>query len=149
MSPCMFWKLTANCHYLSRMSAFDLWVRMTFSLQSLFHLPVFRRLVLNFTCPKEMLQGQATVSPAFSKELILNRNICEGLQTDYDPSQFDTDTHSDPHTYNVCNTTNCRHCTRLDTVGRITSKTTGKTYNTKKNVSCKGPFTLLRPGRGA
>ena len=38
---------------------------------------------------------------------------------------------------NICKTKNCRYCAILDTSGGIISKTTGKEYNCKKNVSCK------------
>ena len=37
----------------------------------------------------------------------------------------------------ICSTNNCRYCPRLDRTGRITSHTTGRSYNTRKYVSCK------------
>ena len=37
---------------------------------------------------------------------------------------------------NKC-TNNCRHCPRLNTMGRITSTTTHRSYSSKTNVSCK------------
>ena len=40
-------------------------------------------------------------------------------------------------TYNICNTLNCRYCTRLDTTGRIRSPVSGREYSSKSNVSCQ------------
>lgn len=61
-------------------------------------------------------------------------------RTDYHPSNSSS---QDPHdalsrrTYNICTTKECRYCSRLDLSGTITSNTTGRSYSTKTNVSCK------------
>lgn len=61
-------------------------------------------------------------------------------RTDFHP-QDTTHQSNDPHphtrTYNICSTKDCRYCARLDTGGTIISKTTGRSYKTKMNVSCK------------
>lgn len=72
------------------------------------------------------------------------KDLLVTARTDYHPTtpaldaaQHITPPQSGGRTYNICSTKNCRYCTRLDTTGRITSKTTGRSYSTKTNVSCK------------
>ena len=38
---------------------------------------------------------------------------------------------------NPCSTKNCRYCPRLNKTGRITCSTSGRSYITKHNVTCK------------
>jgi len=40
-------------------------------------------------------------------------------------------------TTNVCTTRKCRYCPKLDTTGRITCPTTGRSYTSMINISCK------------
>lgn len=68
------------------------------------------------------------------------RDLLVKARTDYHPPLTDPVTSSNPsttRTYNLCRTRDCRYCQRLDTTGRIISKVTSRTYNTKINVSCK------------
>lgn len=44
---------------------------------------------------------------------------------------------TDTRTFNICTTKSCRYWARLDTSGTIVSTTTGRSYRTKINVSCK------------
>lgn len=58
-------------------------------------------------------------------------------RTDFHPQQPTAHNQPGGRTYNICSTNNCRYCARLDTSGRIISTTTGRSYITRMNVSCK------------
>lgn len=66
------------------------------------------------------------------------RDLLVRAKTDFHPQATQTSTTPlSTRTYNICSTRQCRYCSRLDTSGKITSKTTGRSYSTKINVSCK------------
>lgn len=65
------------------------------------------------------------------------RDLVVRARTDYHTHQTPLTQTDQQRTYNVCNTTNCRYCTRLDTTGTIISNTTKRSYKTRTNVSCK------------
>lgn len=65
------------------------------------------------------------------------RDLVVRARTDFHPQQSNPHNKTTSRTYNICSKKNCRYCIRLDTMGQITSKTTGCSYNTKINVSCK------------
>lgn len=100
---------------------------------------------------RPIVQGNwDTLSSSHKTLYLADRRLVAGLRrqtsikdtlvrskTDYHPQDPTPQNGAQPRTYNICTTNNCRYCARLDTEGRITSKTTGRSYMTKKNVSCK------------
>ena len=81
-----------------------------------------------------------TTDNLYSKEIIFghrrNKNLRDLLVKAQLPSK-QTSTVENTTPMHTCSTKNCRYCPALDHSGCITSSHNGRTYNTRKYISCK------------
>lgn len=112
-------------------------------LVTTFH-PAFKGLRPLVNSNWDVLGGSHKTTYLHDKRLVAGlrkpTNISDLLvraRTDFHPQQPTPPSQVPGRTYNICSTNNSRYCIRLDTAGRISSTTTGRSYATKTNVSCK------------
>ena len=92
----------------------------------------------------DILARSARTKPIFDSTLILSLRRPPNLKsqlvrarTDFHPDQSKHPSAISGRTYNICYNDDCRYCPKLNTDGKITSKTTGRDYTSKTNVSCQ------------
>ena len=93
----------------------------------------------------EILARSAKTKTIFDRDLILSLRRPPNLKSQLVRAR--TDFHPDEQskhpsavsgrTYYICYNGDCRYCPKLNTDGKITSKTTGREYISKTNVSCQ------------